>query len=182
MKFTPTAIPEVILVEPRIFQDDRGFFMETFEARKFAAAGITAAFVQDNHSGSVQGVLRGLHFQVRQPQGKLVRASVGEVFDVAVDVRPRSSTFRQWVGIHLSATNKQQLWIPPGFAHGFYALSQWAEVSYKVTDFYCPEGERTLIWNDPELQIEWPLVEGRPPMLSGKDAQGKILRELVTAV
>jgi dTDP-4-dehydrorhamnose 3,5-epimerase len=172
MQIHPTAIPEVVLIEPKVFQDDRGFFLETFQARKYTAVGLTAAMVQDNHSGSRQGVLRGLHYQIKKPQGKLVSALVGEVFDVAVDVRRSSPTFGRWVGVRLSAQNHQQLWVPPGFAHGFYVLSDWAEIMYKVTDFYDPEGERTLIWNDPQIGIAWPLVDGRKAVLSPKDAQG----------
>jgi dTDP-4-dehydrorhamnose 3,5-epimerase len=151
--------------------------METYHERKFSEAGINASFVQDNHSRSRQGILRGLHYQIRQVQGKLVRVIVGEVYDVAVDIRRNSHTFGRWVGISLSAQNKRQLWIPPGFAHGFYVISEWAEVVYKATDFYAPEWERTLLWNDPALGITWPLIEGQPPILSSKDAQGKPLRD-----
>ena len=172
MKFTPTSIPDVILIEPRVFGDQRGFFMETYQARRFAAAGIPTGFVQDNHSGSQRGSLRGLHYQIRQSQGKLVRVVVGEVFDVAVDLRRNSPSFGRWESARLSAENKMQIWIPPGFAHGFYVLSDWAELVYKATDFYAPEWERTLLWNDPEIDIEWPLIEGQPPLLSTKDAQG----------
>ena len=179
MNFIATAIPGVILVEPRVFQDERGFFMETFEARRYAAAGIAGPFVQDNHSGSAQGVLRGLHFQIRQPQGKLVRVTAGEVYDVAVDLRPQSPTLGKWVGANLSSTNRRQMWVPPGFAHGFYVVSEWAEIAYKVSDYYCPGAERTLLWNDPQIQIAWPLLDGRPPILSPKDSQGTPLRELV---
>ena len=138
MQFTPTAIPDVVMIEPRVFRDDRGFFLETFQARKYAPAGIAGPMVQDNHSGSRGGVLRGLHYQVRCPQGKLVRATAGEVFDVAVDLRRSSPTFGKWVGVALSAENRRQLWVPPGFAHGFYVTSDWAEVTYKVTDFWQP--------------------------------------------
>lgn len=171
MKFTPTSIPDVILIEPRVFGDQRGFFMETYQARQFAEAGIPNEFVQDNHSGSQQGSLRGLHYQIRQPQGKLVRVVVGEVFDVAVDLRRSSPTFGRWESARLSAENKIQIWVPPGFAHGFYVLSDWAEIVYKATDFYAPEWERTLLWNDPQIGIDWPLIEGQP-ILSTKDAQG----------
>jgi dTDP-4-dehydrorhamnose 3,5-epimerase len=174
MKFIPTSIPDVIVVEPQVFGDDRGFFLETYQERKFAAAGITATFVQDNHSGSQQGILRGLHYQTRQAQGKLVRAIVGAIFDVAVDLRGSSPTFGRWVGEVLSAENKRQLWIPPGFAHGFYVLSPWAEVLYKATDFYAPECERTLRWDDPTVGIAWPLLAGQAPMLASKDAQGRL--------
>ena len=151
--------------------------METFHARKFAEHGLPQEFVQDNHSGSKRGALRGLHFQIRQAQGKLVRVVAGEVFDVAVDLRKSSPTFGQWAGTHLSVENKMQLWIPEGFAHGFIVLSDWAEVIYKVTDFYASEWERTLLWNDPELGIEWPLLDGMSPILSTKDAQGNPLRD-----
>ncbi|HSN76316.1 MAG TPA: dTDP-4-dehydrorhamnose 3,5-epimerase [Anaerolineae bacterium] len=177
MRFIPTAIPEVIIVEPPVFGDERGFFMETYQQRKFAEAGIDATFVQDNHSGSQQGILRGLHYQTRQAQGKLVRAAAGEIFDVAVDLRRSSPSFGQWVGVHLSADNKRQLWIPAGFAHGFYVLSPWAEVLYKTTDLYAPEWDRTLRWDDPTLGIDWPLLDGQPPTLSTKDAQGKLWQE-----
>lgn len=172
MRFYPLAVPEVILIEVQVFEDERGFFLESFRKQMFAEAGIQAEFVQDNHSGSVQGVLRGLHYQIKQPQGKLVRVLVGEVYDVAVDLRRSSPTFGHWVGIRLSAENRRQLWIPPGFAHGFYVLSEWAEVLYKTTDYYAPQWERTLLWNDPLLKIEWPLLDGRPPLLSPKDANG----------
>ena len=180
MEFKPTIIPDVILVEPKVFGDGRGFFMETYQADRFAAAGITAGFVQDNHSGSARGILRGLHYQIRQPQGKLVRVVAGEVFDAAVDLRRSSPTFGRWVGQRLSAGNRLQIWIPPGFAHGFYVLSEWAEVVYKATDYYDPEWERTLLWNDPEVGVEWPLLEGRPPILSQKDAEGSLLQSAET--
>ncbi|MBU1662484.1 MAG: dTDP-4-dehydrorhamnose 3,5-epimerase, partial [Chloroflexi bacterium] len=142
MNFTPTTIPDVILINPQVFGDERGFFLETYQSREFAAAGIPESFVQDNHSGSQQGTLRGLHYQIRHTQGKLVRVVAGEIFDAVVDIRHSSPTFGQWVGEHLSAENKIQLWVPPGFAHGFYVLSDWAEVLYKATDFYAPEWER----------------------------------------
>lgn len=176
MQFIPTSIPEVILIEPQVFGDPRGFFTETYRADKFADAGIVANFVQDNYSGSRQGILRGLHYQIHQPQGKLVRVVAGVVFDVAVDIRRSSPTFGRWEATCLSAENKLQLWIPPGFAHGFYVLSEWAEVFYKATDYYAPQWERTLLWNDPVLGIEWPLIEGQPPLLSGKDLQGRPLK------
>jgi dTDP-4-dehydrorhamnose 3,5-epimerase len=172
MKITPTEIPEVVLIEPKLFKDDRGFFLETFQARKYTAAGITQPMVQDNHSGSRQGVLRGMHYQIHKPQGKLVSVVAGAVFDVAVDLRRSSPTFGHWIGVTLSAENHQQLWVPAGFAHGFYVLSEWAEVIYKVTDFYDPESERTLIWNDAEVGVAWPLHGGQKPLLSPKDAQG----------
>jgi dTDP-4-dehydrorhamnose 3,5-epimerase len=177
MEFERTTIPDVIVLQPKVFGDERGFFMETFRADDFAASGITESFVQDNHSGSQQGILRGLHYQIRQAQGKLVRAVAGEIFDVVVDLRRSSPTFGRWVGMLLSAKKKKQLWIPPGFAHGFYVLSEWAEVVYKATDYYAPEWERSLLWNDLALGIEWPLLDGRPPVLSEKDSHGKLLSE-----
>jgi dTDP-4-dehydrorhamnose 3,5-epimerase len=177
MKFSITAIPGLVVIEPRVFEDDRGFFMETFQEQKFAEAGIQADFLQDNHSGSRKGTLRGLHYQIQQSQGKLVRAVAGEIFDVAVDLRRSSSTFGQWDGLVLSAQNKKQLWIPPGFAHGFLVLSDWAEVVYKATDYYAPQWERTLLWNDPQIAIAWPESNGIQPLLSAKDLQGKLLGE-----
>lgn len=177
MKIQPMTIPDVLIIEPQVFTDERGFFLETFQARKFAEHGLPQYFVQDNYSGSKKGILRGLHYQIRQAQGKLLRVVAGEVFDVAVDLRKSSPTFGQWAGIQLSAAGKTQLWIPAGFAHGFYVLSNWAEVIYKVTDFYASEWECTLLWNDPELGIEWPLLDGMSPILSAKDAQGKPLRD-----
>ena len=178
MLFLPTAIPDVILIEPKIFGDQRGFFMETYQSCVFAEAGITADFVQDNHSGSRRGTLRGLHYQIRQSQGKLLRVVVGEIFDVAVDIRQSSLTFGRWVGEVLSAENKRQLWVPPGFAHGFYVLSEWAELTYKTTDFYAPEWERTLLWNDPTVDIAWPLINDAQVLLSSKDEQGMLLGEV----
>lgn len=172
MHFTATNIPDVILIEPRVFSDQRGFFMETYEARKFEANGITARFVQDNHSGSNQATLRGLHYQIQQAQGKLLRVVAGEIFDVAVDLRRSSPTFGCWTGALLSADNRCMLWVPPGFAHGFYVLSEWSELVYKTTDFYAPEWERSLIWNDPQVGIDWPLLPGLPPVLSDKDLAG----------
>jgi dTDP-4-dehydrorhamnose 3,5-epimerase len=169
MKFLPTRLPEVVRVEPRVFEDARGFFMETWEARRFAAGGIDVRFVQDNHSASRQWVLRGLHFQLRQPQGKLVRVTQGEIFDVAVDVRRSSPTFGQWVGEQLSAANRRMLWIPPGFAHGFLVLSERVEFLYKCTDFYDPASERALRWNDSTVAIDWPIPAGIEPLLSEKD-------------
>ncbi len=177
MKCTPTELPDVLLIEPKVFADSRGFFLETFQREKYRQIGITEDFVQDNHSGSSGGILRGLHYQIRQPQGKLIWIAAGEVFDVAVDLRHSSPTFGKWVGMGLSADSKAQLWIPPGFAHGFYVTSNWAEVYYKATDYYAPEWERTLLWNDPALGIDWPLVDGHAPLLSPKDAQGKPLKE-----
>lgn len=171
MNATPLAIPEVILFEPKVFGDDRGFFFESFNQAQFdAAVGRPVKFVQDNHSRSVRNVLRGLHYQIQQPQGKLVRVGVGEVFDVAVDLRRSSPTFGQWVGAVLSAENKKQLWVPEGFGHGFVVLSEVAEFLYKTTDYYAPAHERCIIWNDPTLAIDWQL-QGEP-VLSAKDAQG----------
>ena len=176
MEFERLAIPDVVLVRPKVFGDTRGFFFEIWEARKFAQAGITAQFVQDNYSRSVQYTLRGLHYQIQQPQGKLVRVTRGEVFDVAVDLRRNSPSFGRHVTAILSADNQQQLWIPPGFAHGFYVLSESAEFFYKCTDYYAPEHERTLSWDDPTLAIPWPLGE-EAPILSPKDRQGKNLSD-----
>ena len=173
MKATPTAIPDVVMLEPRVFEDDRGAFFESFNARAFAKAlGIDVHFVQDNHSTSVRNVLRGLHYQIRQPQGKLVRVVSGEIFDVAVDVRKSSPTFGRWVGAVMSAANRLQMWIPPGFAHGFLTVSDRAEVLYKATDFYAPEHETTIMWNDPTLAIDWPLQRHGEPRLSPKDQHG----------
>ena len=171
MNITPTAIPDVLLLTPKVFGDSRGFFFESFNQRAFEAAiGGPAHFVQDNHSRSGRGVLRGLHYQVEQPQGKLVRVVAGAVFDVVADIRPGSPTFGRWVGMELTADSKQQLWIPPGLAHGFLVLSDTAELLYKTTDYYAPAHERCIIWNDPVLDIRWPLAE--PPILSDKDAAG----------
>ena len=173
MKLIETAIPDVRIIEPRVFGDARGFFMETWSLSDFVAAGIDADFVQDNHSRSVQGTLRGLHYQIQQPQGKLVRVTAGEVFDVAVDLRRTSPTFGRWVGVMLSAENHRQLWVPPGFAHGFYVVSEVAEFQYKCTDYYTPEHERCIRWDDPELGIEWPLIDSSAgPLLSEKDRAG----------
>ena len=177
MKFTPTSIPDVLLIEPKVHGDERGFFMETYQAQHFSTAGILDTFIQDNHSGSRQYTLRGLHYQIQQAQGKLVRVGTGEVYDVAVDIRRSSPTFGKWEGVHLSAQNKLQLWIPPGFAHGFYVLSDWAELIYKSTDYYAPQWERTILWNDPESGIEWPLLNGQDPILSARDAQAPLLNE-----
>lgn len=173
MKVTPCAIADVLLIEPKVFGDDRGFFFESFNQRAFReASGLTVDFVQDNHSKSARNVLRGLHYQIRQPQGKLVRVVAGEVFDVAVDIRRNSPTFGRWVGEILSADNKRQLWVPPGMAHGFVVLSESAEFLYKTTDYWAPEHERCIAWNDPTLAIEWPAMQGAPS-LSGKDANGQ---------
>ena len=172
MKVTPCAIADVLLIEPRVFGDTRGFFYESFNQRDFQkATGLDLQFVQDNHSKSAQGVLRGLHYQLHQPQGKLVRVVAGEVFDVAVDIRRDSPTFGQWVGELLSGDNKRQLWVPPGLAHGFVVLSEHAEFLYKTTDYYAPEHERCIAWNDPTLAIQWPAM-AEAPKLSAKDAAG----------
>ena len=172
MQIIPTTIPDVLIIEPKVFGDERGFFFESFNQQKFAElTGVKSDFVQDNHSRSRQGVLRGLHYQIQQPQGKLVRVVVGTVFDVAVDIRKTSPNFGQWVGCLLSDENKRQLWVPAGFAHGFLVVSEYAEVLYKTTDYYAPDYERSILWNDTDLKIDWPL-EGEP-MISAKDAQGK---------
>jgi dTDP-4-dehydrorhamnose 3,5-epimerase len=180
MEFEPTSIPDVLMVRPKVFGDARGFFLETYRAEAFAQAGIPGPFVQDNHSGSQQGVLRGLHYQIRHAQGKLVRAIAGQIFDVVVDLRRGSATFGRWVGVLLSSENKQQIWVPAGFAHGFYVLSEWAELAYKTTNYYYPEWERSLLWNDPALGIQWPLLNGQPPILSDRDAHGKTFAEAET--
>lgn len=172
MRITPTAIADVLLIEPSVFGDDRGFFFESFNQRAFSeAARLSGEFVQDNHSKSARNVLRGLHYQIRRPQGKLVRVVAGEVFDVAVDIRRQSATFGRWVGQVLSGDNKRQLWIPPGFAHGFLVLSESAEFLYKTTDYWAPEHERCILWSDPTVAIDWPSMDSAP-MLSQKDAVG----------
>lgn len=176
MKFIPTPIPDILIIEPKVFQDERGFFLESYQKKDFSEAGIPFDFVQDNHSRSCQGVLRGLHYQIRQPQGKLVRVAVGEIFDVALDLRRSSPTFGKWFGTYLSAENKQMLWIPVGFAHGFYVTSPQAEMIYKATDYYAPQWERTIVWNDPAINIQWPLQD-KQPILSPKDAAGSKISE-----
>lgn len=171
MNVQATALPGVLAIEPRVFGDARGFFFECYNARAFAAAtGIDAAFVQDNHSRSAKNVLRGLHYQIRQPQGKLVRVTAGEIFDVVVDLRKSSPTFGQWISTVLSGENKRMFWIPPGFAHGFLVVSEFAEVLYKTTDYWAPEHERCIAWDDPQLNIRWPLPG--EPILSAKDQKG----------
>ncbi|MGH8292465.1 MAG: dTDP-4-dehydrorhamnose 3,5-epimerase [Gammaproteobacteria bacterium] len=180
MEFFPTALPEVMLIKPRVFEDRRGFFLETWSAEKFATAGHPAQFVQDNLSRSVRDTLRGLHYQIQRPQGKLVRAVRGEIYDVAVDLRRGSPTFGKWQAAYLSADNKHALWVPAGFAHGFLVTSDVADVQYKCTDNWFPQHERTLLWNDAELKITWPLSAGRTPLLSDKDQAGKLLREAET--
>lgn len=177
MEFVQTNIPDVLLIKPKVIGDSRGFFLETYRENEFMSAGLDQKFIQENHSSSQRGVLRGLHYQIKQTQGKLVRAIVGEIFDVAVDIRRSSPTFCQWVGVTLSAENKYQLWVPPGFAHGFYVLSEMAEITYKVTEYYAPEWDRSLLWNDPTLGVEWPLVNGVPLSLSNKDINGKPFAE-----
>ncbi len=172
MNIISTEIPEVLIIEPRVFGDDRGFFFESFNEKVFTEkTGVADHFVQDNHSRSAQNVLRGLHYQLQQPQGKLIRAVIGEILDVAVDIRKNSPTFGKWVSVTLSAENKRQLWVPVGFAHGFLVVSEIAEVLYKTTDYYAPQGERSLLWNDPDLAIAWPLTS--EPILSAKDQAGK---------
>ena len=175
MNVVQTAIPEVRVIEPKVFGDPRGFFLESWNARAFATAGIRAEFVQDNHSRSARSVLRGLHYQIRQPQGKLVRVVAGEIFDVAVDLRRASPTFGRWVGMRLSAETKRMAWVPAGFGHGFLVVSEFAEVLYKTTDYYAPEHERVIAWNDPDLAIDWPLAG--TPVLSARDAAGARLRD-----
>lgn len=177
MLATPTTIPDVLILEPKVFGDDRGFFFESFNAKAFEqASGLKREFVQDNHSKSAKNVLRGLHYQIQNPQGKLVRVVQGEVFDVAVDIRKSSRTFGQWVGVHLSGENKKQLWVPEGFAHGFVVLTDTAEFLYKTTGYYSPEYERSLLWNDSKLDIKWPF-EGEPK-LSSKDMEALPLNQI----
>ena len=176
MNIIPTAIPDVLIIEPKVFQDERGFFLESYQKKQFKEAGIDVDFVQDNHSKSCRGTLRGLHYQIQQPQGKLVRAIAGEIFDVVVDLRKHSHTFGQWVGDYLSAENKRILWVPAGFAHGFFVTSQEAEVLYKASDYYAPQWERCLLWKDPTIGIPWP-IKDTYPILSAKDSQGKLFVE-----
>lgn len=179
MQVSPTAIRDVLVLEPKVFGDTRGFFFESYNRHAFhEATGLDVDFVQDNHSRSAQGVLRGLHYQIQQPQGKLVRVVAGAVFDVAVDIRASSSTFGQWVGVELSADNQKMIWVPPGFAHGFLVLSEYAEFLYKTTDYYAPAYERAIVWNDPQIGIVWPLPQGSAdtPLLSVKDRAGAHLQ------
>ena len=176
MRATPTAIADVLVIEPKVFTDERGFFFESFNQRTFTqATGISATFVQDNHSRSLRNTVRGLHYQIGQPQGKLMRVVVGEIFDVVVDLRRNSPSFSKWVGEHLSADNKKMIWVPKGFAHGFTVLSDYADFLYKTTDYWAPQHERTLLWNDPALAIAWPLAG--EPILAAKDRAGKRLAE-----
>ena len=177
LEFIKTEIPEVILLKTIVFGDQRGFFLETFRQNEFVTACSEVNFVQENHSGSRQGILRGLHYQIRQAQGKLVRVVAGEIFDVAVDIRKSSPTFGKWAGAILSAENRHQLWVPAGFAHGFYVLSEWAEVLYKATDYYAPEWDRAIRWDDPNIGINWPLIDGQFPQLSAKDAHAPALKD-----
>ena len=180
MQFVKTGLAGVITIVPKVFTDGRGFFMETWQARRFRDAGIDTEFVQDNFSHSSKGTLRGLHYQLEQSQGKLVRVVSGEVFDVAVDLRKSSPGFGKWVGVILSAENKHQLWVPPGFGHGFLVLSEMAEFEYKCTDYYAPEFERSLRWDDPDIGIEWPLAVGEQLLLSDKDAAAPLLKDAET--
>lgn len=177
MRFSNTNLPGVVLIEPKVFEDERGFFFESYHKRLFDEQAISLDFVQDNHSRSKQGALRGLHYQIRQPQGKLVRVILGEIYDVAVDLVKSSPSFGEWTGHTLSAENKKELYIPPGFAHGFYVVSEWAEVLYKATDYYAPQWERTLLWNDEQINISWPLINGKEPLLSPKDSMGVPLQQ-----
>lgn len=178
MKVTPSSIPDVLIAEPKVFGDSRGFFFESFNQRNFRQmTGLDVNFVQDNHSRSGQGVLRGLHYQIHQPQGKLVRVVRGAVFDVAVDIRQSSPTFGQWVGVELTEENHLQLWIPPGFAHGFYVLSNSADFLYKTTEYYLPDLERSIAWNDPEIAIGWPIEQGTHPVISPKDEKAARLAD-----
>ncbi len=180
MKLVDTQIPDVKIIEPAVFGDARGYFMETWNQQSFSeykAQGLDVQFIQDNHSRSPQGILRGLHYQIKHPQGKLVRVVTGKVFDVAVDIRKNSATFGHWVGAELSDENHRMLWVPPGFAHGFYVMSEQADFLYKCTDVYAPEHERCISWDDSAIGIEWPLVDGQKPTLSGKDQQGLSLSE-----
>ena len=178
MEFEPTLLSDVVLIKPRVFGDSRGYFLEIWHEREFAAAGIAAHFVQDNHSHSSRGTLRGLHFQIQQPQGKLVRVVRGEAFDVAVDIRRSSPNFGQWIGVRLSDVNHHMLWVPPGFAHGYLALSDEIDFLYKCTDFYAPQHERAIRWDDPQLAVQWPLLPNVAPVVSAKDAAAPLLREV----
>ena len=178
MEFEPTSLPGVVLIKPRVFNDARGYFFETWQQQKFSAAGIDRPFVQDNHSHSSRHTLRGLHYQIQQPQGKLVRVVRGEAFDVAVDIRRSSPTFGQWVGARLTEANRHMLWVPPGFAHGYLALSEVVDFLYKCTDVYAPQHERAIRWDDPQLAVQWPLPPDAAPFLSGKDAVAPLFREV----
>jgi len=177
MEFIKSEIPDVVVIQPKVFVDDRGFFMESYQKQRFTSGGIPHEFVQDNHSSSQAATLRGLHYQVTHTQGKLIRVIIGEIFDVAVDLRKSSPHFGKWVGVYLSAQNKHQLWIPPGFGHGFIALSPRTDVLYKATDYYDKQGERCIRWNDPDLAINWPIPEGVTPLVSEKDACAPTFKE-----
>ncbi len=177
MFFEKLSLSGLIAIKPTIFEDERGFFYESFHKEKFMRYGIEVNIAQQNHSGSKKNILRGLHYQIKNGQGKLVRVIKGQIFDVAVDLRKSSSTFAKWEGIILNEDNKKLLWVPSGFAHGFYVMSEWAEVEYCTTDFYTPENERTIIWNDPELSINWPIPVGEQPILSKKDGLGKLFKD-----
>lgn len=177
MYFEELSIRDLISIRPKIFEDERGFFYETFHQKKFKINGIEISIAQQNHSGSKKNTLRGLHYQTINCQGKLVRVLKGQIFDVALDLRQSSPTFAKWASLFLNEDNKKLLWVPPGFAHGFYVLSDWAEVEYCTTDFYNPDGERTIIWNDPDLSIKWPIPKGETPLLSTKDSQGLLLKD-----
>jgi dTDP-4-dehydrorhamnose 3,5-epimerase len=177
MEFQPTSLPEVILIKPRVFEDARGFFFESWRQDRFAAAGISAAFVQDNHSHSLRHTLRGMHYQIQQPQGKLVRVTRGEAFDVAIDIRRGSPRFGEWVGVHLTEANRHLLWVPAGFAHGYLALSERVDFLYKCTDLYAPQHERAIRWDDPQVGIRWPLPAGVAPLLSAPDAAAPAFKD-----
>jgi dTDP-4-dehydrorhamnose 3,5-epimerase len=177
LKFIKSDLPEVTIIEPKVFMDERGFFMEAFHAKKFLENDLPSEFVQDNHSGSKKGTLRGIHYQTSHVQGKLIRAVLGEIFDVAVDLRRSSTYFGKWFGIILSAENKKQLWVPAGFGHGYYVLSDWAEIVYKTTDVYDPDGERCIFWKDSTLGINWPIIDDVPVLVSSKDRQGMLFEE-----
>ena len=177
MRLIETVLPEVKILEPRLYEDERGFFLESWNARTFRDIGLDLDFVQDNHSRSSRGTLRGIHYQIRKPQGKLVRVTRGSVFDVAVDLRRGAPTFGRWVGVELNETNHRQLWVPPGFGHAFYVTSDSADFLYKCTEYYIPEHDRAVRWDDPAIGIEWPLSPGEPPLLSGKDRAAPALAE-----
>ncbi len=177
MKITKTQIPDVLILEPQVFGDKRGFLLEMYNTQTFSEIGITNPFVQDNHSGSCQGTIRGLHYQVKYPQGKLIKVTFGEIFDVALDIRYHSPTFGEWVGMRLSAETRQQLWVPPGFAHGFYVLSVWADVLYKLTDYYAPDWQRTILWNDSSIGVDWPILTDIDLVLSESDRNGVLFKD-----
>jgi len=177
MEFTPTQIRDVVVIDPVVYEDERGFLMETWRASRFEEAGIDARFVQDVHSRSAKGTIRGLHYQIRQAQGKLIRVLRGEAFDVAVDIRKSSPTFGQWVGETLSEGNRRLIWVPPGFAHGFVVLSEFADIEYRLTDYHAPEHARSIRWDDPDIAIEWPVAAGRTPLLSDADNEGVPFRD-----